>query len=117
MVITSDLLPTKSEGASRLRPTFVLPTNSFSRIVLVKLEILDALLANSAKILSVFCAFTTVLTKKNWRLEIHFLTLQRISNGVGTRRKPCTAFQKASGFTRFFICTSYVSCHFGHSNG
>ena len=34
MVFTSDLLPTKSEGASRLRPTFVLPTNSFSGIFL-----------------------------------------------------------------------------------
>ena len=36
MVFTSDLLPTKSEGASRLRPTFVLPTNSFLRIFLAK---------------------------------------------------------------------------------
>ena len=117
IVFTSDLFPCYNKGTSRLGLTISLARNSFSRIVLVKLEILDALLANSAKILSVFCAFTTVLTKKNWRLEIHFLTLQRISNGVGTRRKPCTAFQKASGFTRFFICTSYVSCHFGHSNG
>ena len=30
MVFILDLLPTKSEGASRLRPTFVLPPNSFS---------------------------------------------------------------------------------------
>jgi hypothetical protein len=40
MVFTSDLLPTKSEGAARLRPTFVLPTNSFPGIFLVVLEIL-----------------------------------------------------------------------------
>jgi len=40
MVFTSDLLPTKSEGASRHRPTFALPTNSFSGNFLVVLEIL-----------------------------------------------------------------------------
>lgn len=40
MVFTSDLLPTKSEGASRLRPTFALLTNSFPGIFLAILEIL-----------------------------------------------------------------------------
>ena len=64
IVFTSDLLPCYNKGTSRLGLTISLARNSFSRIVLVKLEILDALLANSAKILSVFCAFTTVLTKK-----------------------------------------------------
>lgn len=39
-VFTSDLLPTKSEGASMLRPTFVLLTNRFSGNFLVVLEIL-----------------------------------------------------------------------------
>ena len=38
MVFTSDLLPTKSEGASMLRPTFVLLTNRFSGNFLVVLE-------------------------------------------------------------------------------
>ena len=64
IVFTSDFFPCYNKGTSRSGFTISLARNSFSRIVLVKLEILDALLANSAKILSVFCAFTTVLTKK-----------------------------------------------------
>ena len=40
MVFTSDLLPCNSEEASRLRPTFALPTNSFSFFFLAVLEIL-----------------------------------------------------------------------------
>ena len=49
MVFTSDLLPCNSEGVSRLRPTFALPTNSFWGIFLAVLEILFTFASNNKR--------------------------------------------------------------------
>ena len=60
MVFTSDLLPTKSEGASRLRPTFVLLTNSFPGIFLAEWDfwcILGEFGKDSAHILRICHSF------------------------------------------------------------